>query len=89
MKGGHTGKNYAEALVNVLERFHIGEKLQSVTTDNASNMGKMPPKDDNLYPQDDDDDEIEKVTVADRNPSQTPAERQTTLKRLRKGIVKI
>ncbi|KAG0335059.1 hypothetical protein BG005_004689 [Podila minutissima] len=40
-KGGHTGENYAEALVSVLEWFHIGEKFQSITTDNASNMGKM------------------------------------------------
>lgn len=41
LRGAHTGENLAEALVNVLERFHLGEKLQSITTDNASNMAKM------------------------------------------------
>ncbi|KFH70213.1 hypothetical protein MVEG_03064 [Podila verticillata NRRL 6337] len=41
LHGAHTGENLAEALVNVLERFHLGEKLQSITTDNASNMAKM------------------------------------------------
>ncbi|KAF9187187.1 hypothetical protein BGZ49_004097, partial [Haplosporangium sp. Z 27] len=41
LHGAHTGENLAEALVNVLERFQIGEKIQSITTDNASNMKKM------------------------------------------------
>jgi hypothetical protein len=34
-------ENFAEALVAIIERFHLGEKLQSITTDNASNMSKM------------------------------------------------
>jgi hypothetical protein len=41
MNGAHTGENLAEALINVLERFQIGDKIQSITTDNASNMAKM------------------------------------------------
>ncbi|KAG0041853.1 hypothetical protein BGZ90_009622, partial [Linnemannia elongata] len=41
MQGAHSGENLAEALVTVLERFRLGEKLQSITTDNASNMTKM------------------------------------------------
>lgn len=41
LHGAHTGENLAEALVAVLERFHLGEKLQSITTDNATNMAKM------------------------------------------------
>lgn len=41
LNGAHTGENLAEALVNVIERFNLSEKLQSITTDNASNMTKM------------------------------------------------
>lgn len=41
LDGAHTGKNLAEAMVNLAERFHIGEKIQSITTDNASNMTAM------------------------------------------------
>jgi hypothetical protein len=41
LNGGHTAENLVEALINVLERFHIGEKVQSITTDNATNMAKM------------------------------------------------
>jgi hypothetical protein len=41
LQGAHSGENLAEALVTVLERFHLGEKLQSITTDNATNMAKM------------------------------------------------
>jgi hypothetical protein len=41
LHGAHTGENLAEALITVAERFHIGEKIQSITTDNASNMAKM------------------------------------------------
>ena len=41
MNGSHTGENLAEALINVAERFNIGEKVQSITTDNALNMSRM------------------------------------------------
>lgn len=41
LHGTHTGENLAEALANVIERFNLGDKLQSITTDNASNMTKM------------------------------------------------
>ena len=41
LNGTHTGVNLAEALVNVIERFNIGNKLLAITTDNALNMTKM------------------------------------------------
>ena len=41
LNGSHTAENLVEALINVLERFHLGEKVQSITTDNAQNMAKM------------------------------------------------
>jgi hypothetical protein len=41
MNGAHTGENLAEALINIVERFNIGEKIHSITTDNALNMSKM------------------------------------------------
>jgi len=40
LQGAHTADNLVEALVKVLERFNIGDKIQSITTDNASNMTK-------------------------------------------------
>lgn len=77
----------------VLERFHLDEKLQSITTDNATNMAKMvvqamlgpgdlndqPPENENLYPNDDEDEE-------DTEPKVT---KLTTLKKLRLGIIEI
>lgn len=41
LNGTHNGENLAEALINVIERFNIGNKLLAITTDNASNMTKM------------------------------------------------
>lgn len=41
LNGAHTAENIAEALVDVIDRFNLGKKLQSITTDNASNMRKM------------------------------------------------
>jgi hypothetical protein len=41
LNGAHTAENLAEALIDVVDRFHLGVKLQSITTDNASNMKKM------------------------------------------------
>jgi len=41
LEGAHTGLNLAEAMVCVAERYQIGEKIQSITTDNASNMTTM------------------------------------------------
>lgn len=41
LNGSHTAENLASALVDILDRFHLGEKLLSITTDNAANMKKM------------------------------------------------
>ena len=44
LNGSHTAKNLVEAveaLINALERFYLGEKVQSITNDNAQNMAKM------------------------------------------------
>ena len=38
MEGSHTGANIAAYTWDVIESFQIGHKLQSITTDNASNM---------------------------------------------------
>jgi hypothetical protein len=41
LHGPHTGENLADALINVIERFNLGDKVQSITTDNATNMTAM------------------------------------------------
>ena len=41
LSGSHTGENLCAAFIKVLDRFKLGTKLHTVTTDNASNMTKM------------------------------------------------
>src|SRR4030095_2140389 len=41
LPGDHTGENLCEAFVGVCERRGILDKLQGVTTDNASNIGSL------------------------------------------------
>ena len=41
LSGSHTGKNLAAALSPLLEEYDLGEKLFTITSDNASNMRKM------------------------------------------------
>jgi hypothetical protein len=41
LNGSHTAENMLEALLSVLYRFHLGEKLLAITTDKASNMLRM------------------------------------------------
>jgi hypothetical protein len=41
LHGPHTGENLADALINVIEWFNLGDKVQSITTDNATNMTAM------------------------------------------------
>lgn len=41
LTGCHTAENLVESLVKVLDRFHLIDRLQAITTDNASNMTKM------------------------------------------------
>ena len=38
LEGSHTGVNLAKATWDVLDYFDIGNRIQSITTDNASNM---------------------------------------------------
>ena len=41
IKGRHTGQAYMNVFVSVVERFHLEQKVLSITSDNASNMIKM------------------------------------------------
>jgi hypothetical protein len=38
MEGSHTGSNIASSTWSVIDSFEIGHKIQSITSDNASNM---------------------------------------------------
>ncbi|CAB4409531.1 unnamed protein product [Rhizophagus irregularis] len=41
LEGSHTGKNIAEELITVLNLYDISKKINSITTDNASNNDTM------------------------------------------------
>ena len=37
IEGNHSGENLANIVATVLERFHISDKVMTITADNASN----------------------------------------------------
>ena len=41
IRGRHTGKRLAKEVLKVLDEFNLAEKLFCITTDNASNNGKL------------------------------------------------
>lgn len=55
LDGPHTGENLLKSLITVINRFSLGRKILTITTDNASNMIKMLRLLDNYTTQNDND----------------------------------